>query len=179
MSVTVEEVQARLRYEPSTGHIFWRDGERRGGLRAFTYTAKKGYYVSTFRKPCGLCTTLCAHRVAWALYYDEWPNGTIDHINGDKLDNRIENLRCVSSIENARNAALGANNTSGVVGVHLHKDTGKWTAQIRANDKTIALGLFKKKGDAIIARKAAEKVLGYHENHGRPKRIPAAGSRHD
>src|SRR3546814_1788886 len=54
---------------------------------------------------------LLAHRVAWAIHYGEWPNGQIDHINGDPSDNRIANLRDVSALENARNAKLDRKST--------------------------------------------------------------------
>ena len=80
---------------------------------------------------------------------------------------RSANLRDVTNAENARNMAMSSLNSSGVSGVYLHRQTGKWCAQIRAFGKTIGLGLFSDKADAIIARKAAERVLNYHPNHGR------------
>ncbi len=166
MQVTVEELKRRLRYDPETGHIFWREGQLRAGKRAFTYKSKRGYNVSTY-KSNGECTTLAAHRVAWALHYGAFPSGQVDHINGDRTDNRIANLRDVVNAENARNSAMNSNNTSGVCGVYLHRQTGKWCAQISAFGKTVGLGLFADKSDAVIARKAAERVLGYHPNHGR------------
>lgn len=166
MSACVSELESRLRYDPETGFIYWREGERRAGNRAFTYKSKRGYLVTTFRGRDGE-TTLSAHRVAWALHYGEWPSGQIDHINGDRTDNRIVNLRDVVNAENAKNSAMNSNNTSGVNGVYLHRQTGKWCAQINAFGKTVGLGLFKEMADAIIARKAAERVLGYSKNHGR------------
>jgi len=165
LSVSISEIKSRLKYEPDTGHVFWIKGPR-SGKQAFTYTSKKGYYVSTFRHEGG-CTTLAAHRVAWALYHGEWPSGQIDHIDGNKLNNRLVNLRDVVNAENAKNMAMKSNNTSGVNGVYLHKQTGKWCAQINAFGKTIGLGLFPKIEEAVIARKAAERVLGYSPTHGR------------
>lgn len=165
MSVPVLEIKSRLRYEPDTGRIFWIKGNR-AGKQAFTYVSKRGYHVSTFRHEGG-CTTLAAHRVAWSLSHGEWPSGQIDHINGNRLDNRLVNLRDVVNAENARNSAMTSRNTSGVNGVYLHNQTGKWCAQIDAFGKTVGLGLFTEKRDAVIARKAAERVLGYHPNHGR------------
>lgn len=165
MTVSISELKSRLRYEPDTGGIFWIKGNR-AGRQAFTYVSKRGYCVSSYRHEGG-CTTLSAHRVAWALYHGEWPSGQIDHINGNRLDNRLANLRDVVNAENARNSAMTSRNTSGVNGVYLHKQTGKWCAQISAFGKTVGLGLFTEKRDAVIARKAAERVLGYHPNHGR------------
>ena len=164
-NISADEVKSRFNYCKDSGLIFWADG-RRKGKQAFTYTSKRGYHVTTFRGKGGE-TTLAAHRVAWALHHGNWPSGQIDHINGDKTDNRICNLRDVVNAENARNSAMKSNNTSGVSGVYLHKQTGKWCAQINAFGKTVGLGLFVEKRDAVIARKAAERVLGYHQNHGR------------
>ena len=167
MTVSVEELRKRFRYEPDTGHIFWRTGIR-APRRAFTYIGKRGYAVTTFRSwRSAKRITLSAHRTAWALHYCEHPTGNIDHINGDRVDNRIANLRDVVSAENARNVAVGSNNSSGVIGVYRHSQMPKWTAQINAFGKTVGLGCFTRFEDAVIARKAAERVLGYHPNHGR------------
>ena len=166
MNHLLDEVKRRLRYEPQTGLIFWRDGNLRAGKQAFTYKNKRGYFSSTFRHSSGT-TSLSAHRVAWALHFSQWPTGQIDHINGDRSDNRIENLRDVINAENAKNMSLSKSNSSGVCGVYRHSQTKKWTAQINVNGRAIGLGCFDLFSEAVIARKAAERVLGYHENHGK------------
>jgi hypothetical protein len=168
MQVTAEELRSRLEYNPETGLLYWKKGSPRAGKEAFTTVNTRGYKATTFRPRNGPATTLSAHRAAWAIHYGEFPSGIIDHINGDKTDNRIKNLRDVTNAENARNSALGRKNKSGVLGVFVHKQTGKWCAQISAFGKHVGLGLFSSQSDAIIARKAAERVLGYHPNHGRP-----------
>lgn len=176
VSFSIQDLRDRLMYCPNSGVFTWRNREdaskswnaRFSGKEAFTYQNKRGYKTTNIRfESCGNPVPLLAHRVAWALIYNEWPSGQIDHINGDKADNRICNLRDVVNAENAKNMALKSSNKTGVSGVYLHKQTGKWCAQINAFGKTVGLGLFEKKGDAVIARKAAERVLGYHENHGR------------
>lgn len=106
-----------------------------------------------------------AHRVIWLITYGEWPEGQIDHINGVKDDNRIENLRAVSVTGNQQNQHVRVDNTSGVTGVIF--DRGYWTAKIRANGKRIHLGCFKSLEEAAAARKAAERLYGFHPNHGR------------
>lgn len=111
--------------------------------------------------------TELAHRVVWALHYGEMPSGGIDHINHVRSDNRIENMRIATDRENARNQTLRASNTSGVMGVSLHRQTGKWAAYISTGDGIKHLGLFETKDCAVKVRRQAEIDLGYHENHGK------------
>lgn len=108
-----------------------------------------------------------AHRVIWAIHYGEWPKLHIDHINGNKLDNRIENLRDVDNSENQRNHPLRKNNKSGVVGVSWDSGCLRWKSQICINGRNTYLGVFKNFEDAKECRRLAEKKHGYHENHGR------------
>lgn len=104
------------------------------------------------------------HRVAWTMLHGEWPAGEIDHINGDYLDNRPENLRAVTRQENARN--LKAPKVSkGPVGVLAIN--GRWRASISVANRQTYLGTFDCIDDAIAARKAAEVRYGFHPNHGR------------
>jgi len=108
-----------------------------------------------------------AHRVAWAIYYVEWPEHQIDHINGDRADNRIENLRTVTHAENGRNTKLNCRNKSGVSGVDWFPRTKRWRARIVFEQSEKHLGYFEHFEDAVAARKAAEKELNFHPNHGR------------
>lgn len=105
------------------------------------------------------------HRIIWLMMTGEWPN-VIDHINGDRSDNRWENLRNVDTKENAKNSRKSSNNTSGVTGVSKHS-CGKWRAEITDNGKYVYLGIYNNFSDAVNVRKEAEKAFGYHENHGR------------
>jgi len=91
----------------------------------------------------------------------------IDHIDHNSLNNRIENLRLVSSRENSMNLPLPKHNTSGRVGITWAKREKKWQAQIGLDYKTIILGHFDKFEDAVAAREAAEKKYGFHPNHGK------------
>ena len=106
------------------------------------------------------------HRVIWAMHYGQWPTKSLDHIDGNKANNAIKNLREVTREENMRNRAINKNNTSGHIGVYQHK-SGKWMAQIQDKGKRIGLGIYPNIEDAIAARQAAEIKYGYHENHGK------------
>lgn len=88
-----------------------------------------------------------------------------DHINHVRDDNRIENLRLVSRIENMKNKSVYRSNSSGFCGVSV-KSSGMYHAYIQFNGKQVNLGLFKEKQDAVTARLEAERVYGFHDNHG-------------
>ena len=120
---------------------------------------RQGYIVTTlFKKPVKV------HRLAWALHYGEWPKGQIDHINGDKSDNRIENLRVVSNLQNKQNIMPPVNNTSGYLGVSYHKKSGKFAANIKVDGKITYLGVFETPELASIAYKEAkEKMHPFNE----------------
>jgi hypothetical protein len=173
-----EMLRQLLRYEPKTGLLFWLPrplelfpDERAmkswnthfADARAFLFQENHGYMSGkVFRK------TYRAHRVVWAIVNGKWPEGHIDHINGNRADNRIENLRDVTRISNQRNQKLSCKNTSGYAGVRHYPKRNKWSARIRINNRQdIYLGMFSSKDEAIAARKKAEADHGYHENHGK------------
>lgn len=110
-----------------------------------------------------------AHRIVWTMTYGRAPDGIIDHINGDRTDNRIENLRQVSCSENFKNASLSKRNKSGSIGVHWCATNARWIAQIGLDGKSKHLGSFKTLEDALACRKEAEAECGFHKNHGRLK----------
>lgn len=177
-----ELLRKLLRYDPKTGKLFWRErvpnmfeggkgtpehscakwNARFSGTEAFTSIDSKGYLMG-----CVNCFKAKSHRVIWAMHYDQWPINQIDHINGVRYDNRIENLRLVTNRQNARNQRKNTRNTSGFVGVYYCKASQKWKGQINDNNGKRHLGYFRIKSDAIAAVKNARSNLGYHENHGR------------
>ena len=107
------------------------------------------------------------HRIIWAMHYGQWPTKSLDHIDGNKTNNAIKNLREVTVAENSKNRPIQKNNTSGHVGITWDKFTSKWVAQIGIKGKMIRLGRHPNIEDAIAARQAAEVEYGFHKNNGR------------
>ena len=168
-----------LDYDPSSGILTWKRRDHRhfkgsskhtpevqariwndiwAGEPAFTACAN-GYHLGAV-----LGISMKAHRVIWAIVHSEWPE-FVDHIDGNRSNNRIENLRSVTKAENQQNRKISSNNTSGHVGVYWRPDKGSWRASIGSDRQN--LGSFRTREEAIAARKAAEVARGYHPNHGR------------
>lgn len=121
---------------------------------AFTTKDDKGYFVGRiFKLP------FKAHRVIWALYHGEWPQNEIDHINRNKADNRISNLRDVTSSQNNQNKSLKSSNKTGVSGVYWDEARSKWRATIGIEGKQIYLGRFAAFDKAARVRILTERDL--------------------
>lgn len=147
------------------GFLYWsktNSNRATKGAKAGYVSKTDGYIYVRLNKE-----RFSAHRLIWKIIYKEDPKGQIDHIDGNKLNNNIENLRIVTNSENARNSKINKKNKSGVTGVSFCNKTNKWLASIRVNYIKKNLGLYKKKEDAIKARKIAEKEFLFHENHGK------------
>lgn len=130
------------------------------GKAAFSKTSH-GYLTGRIGE-----TTASAQRVIWAMQTGDWPVGEVDHINGNRTDNRWCNLRDVSRKVNARNMAKRSTNTSGINGVAWHKRSGKWRAFIRVDHHQIHIGYYTEIADAQSARKSAEISYGFSDRHG-------------
>lgn len=136
--ITVDILKENLTYDYETG-IFHRlkptkrlkSGAEVGAVNANGY---KLIYIGW--------TPYMAHRLAWLYVYGVMPYEFLDHINGDRSDNRISNLREATMKENLWNVKRHSDNKSGYKGVHYHKQNGKWRAQGMANGKRYHLGLF-------------------------------------
>ena len=152
--MNIDALKSLLRYEPDTGLIYWiAKGKGMIKKKAAGTLLHSGYL--------GICIgpkRWQAHRIAWALHTGEWPKDQIDHINGIKTDNRACNLREATNSQNGKNLKLSKANTSGHKGVCFDKQTGKWRAMIKVDFKTIQLGRYADKDEAIQVRKDAEKL---------------------
>jgi hypothetical protein len=177
MTLNQKYAHEAFAYDPQNGKLIWKVRPREhfatdSGWRKFNtrFSGKiagspdsKGY----IRINVG-GVIVRAHRIVWLMHNGDPALGEIDHINGETADNRIENLRLVSSWQNARNKRLPIRNTSGRVGVSWRADLNRWCASIGiGKNKKAVLGFFDTKEEAVAARIGAEKVLEYHPNHGR------------
>lgn len=163
--INQESLKEILRYSQETGVFTWIKSR---GPKAASGSMAGSTHYSGYRKVCISGRVYLAHRLAWLAFHGRWPTDQLDHINGIRDDNRIENLREVSNRDNGRNQATPKNNTSGAIGVHWHKLKRKWQASIRVDGKRVFLGRYEEFTDAVSARKSAEVEYGFHKNHGRP-----------
>lgn len=151
-----EQVRSMLSYDGETGLLSWRIS--RGSVRAGKTTgslAQNGYLVVRING-----VNYQAHRVAWLITHGKWPDGVIDHRNGNKTDNRINNLRDTTQAVNVLNQhVIRKDNKSGVTGVSFDKRTSKWQAQIQHKRKNTPLGRFASIEEAHAAYLAAKAVL--------------------
>ena len=154
-SPSVDLLRELLGYCPTTGKLTWRvqrgpspPGSIAGSVRTDGYL---DIQIGNFKHK--------AHRLAWAIYYGTMPPRGIqvDHIDGNPANNRIENLRLATRSENQRNRQhLDRRNRTGFTGVFWRKDHQRWEVNIRVNRKTIYIGSYLDKQDAIAARRLAE-----------------------
>ena len=135
---------------------------KNAGKPAFSHRMGAGYLHGGL-----LNKKLLAHRAVWCLATGRWPTATIDHINGNRKDNRICNLRDVPHAENCRNQPLSRASTTGFTGVSFNRERNKYDAHIVVNGKTMHLGKFASLADARRARQQANARHGFHDNHGR------------
>jgi len=159
--VTQDRVKELLNYHPDTGKLTWR--VNKGPAYAGSVA---GYIANGYVRIRIDGKGYLAHRLVWLYTYGQMPKEHLDHINHNRADNRLSNLREVTQAENNRNLSKSKRNTSGITGVSFHKLTGLWVAQIQVNSKQIKLGAFGTIEEAAEARKLADIQYNFHENHG-------------
>lgn len=171
--LTQSKLQERLNYDPETGILTWKVrpvdtfsagpsqtakrkcvawNNKYAGKRAATSVGNHGYYSIRMDR-----VRYLAHRVIWLLVHGRWPSEQIDHANGNRLDNRMSNLREAS---NGQNAANRPHTHPGLKGAR-RRPSGRWHAQISVNNRQIHLGVYdtaQEAHDAYVA--AAEKYFG-------------------
>jgi len=180
--VRIEYLRECFNYDPIEGKLYWNDD------RPLTHFKTKAAYVGwkkvcsgkeagciakirtlTYRivKVCGLRTT-CS-KVMYALYYGHYVE-MVDHIDGNPLNNKIENLKASSADMNAKNIGLSKRNTSGIGGVSWDKTMCMWKASgsksLEGRRRTIHLGYYDTIFEAACVRLSWQNTNGYSLRHG-------------
>lgn len=153
-AITQEYLKEILNYDPGTGIFTWKvktHAQSRIQVGGIAGNASSNEYV----RICINKKYYQAHRLAWLFVYGVFPQSELDHINRNKTDNRICNLRIVTTSENQKNTGLRKDNKSGSKGVCWHKGIQRWVANMRKNGKVIFLGSFKEKNEATRAYQKA------------------------
>lgn len=165
--LTAKRLKEVLHYDPETGIFRWKGrvgsdgriladiaGKIAGSLNVWGY--RQMYVDGKNRRAC---------RLAWLYMTGKWPR-TIDHINGNKADDRFANLRDVTPSQNNWNCGKHARNKSGHKGIYWKKDHGRWLVQVQAHSKQTIIGYFKTLEAAVEAQKKA-----YADLHGEFARL--------
>ena len=155
LSLTAERLREVVSYAPETGIFRWKASRTRGQRVAGHLEKRKDGARTIWIDG----VSYLAHRLAWLYVHGCWPEDQIDHINCNRSDNRIENLRESTQAQNTRNARIAKNNTSGYKGVSRHPNTTKWRARITYLRVEYHLGLFDTAEEAYAAYCAAAKRL--------------------
>ena len=163
--LTYDRANELFHYEPSSGKLFWK--------KTTTNRVKVGDEAGSFCNSTGYTNVFIdgkgytLHRIAILLATGVYDKAVqVDHIDHDRGNNRLSNLRVVSHAENMRNQSLRNTNKTGVTGVSYTTRDRRWVAQIYIDKKNTNLGYFKTLEEAAAVRKAAEIKYGYHPNHG-------------
>jgi hypothetical protein len=161
------ELHALMRYED--GKLIWRERGNGKFDNQFAYKeagCKKrsdGYSIVAWNK-----SGILVHRVVWTMFNRQLEKGEdIDHINGNRADNRIENLRLCSRTENLRNAQKRKDNQSGFKNVNWNALTNSWRVKFAVDGKSKCFGLYLDKDEAVEVSKIVRRCLhGQFANDG-------------
>ena len=158
MMLSAEKLKTALSYNRETGIFvwkYWRGGTAVANSIAGTVSSNGYIRINLFRK------NRLAHRLAWLYEYGYFPENDIDHINRDRADNRISNLREATRSCNMRNAKNLKNNTSGVKGVRWREDLQRWHVSIGVKGQGSYVCIKKDFDEAVLHRLAAEQCLSW------------------
>ena len=162
MSITQQQLQQTLNYNPDTGIFTWANDSKRvkAGTKAGTITNQGYVRIKILDK------VYMAHRLAWLYVYGVMPSEQIDHINHDKANNRIENLREATNQQNQFNKPKSKYSKSNYKGISFHKKSNKWLAQININKVNTYLGIFDTEEEAALAYQNKSKEIHKEFAHG-------------
>jgi len=167
-------ISSILDYNPSTGSIHWKKralSSFRSDSAGKAWNTKYALKLAGSINKHGYClisidyVRYLSHRLAYFIYHKSVPR-FIDHIDGDRCNNKIDNLRSVTNQVNLQNSKRSSANNSGFTGVSLNKASNKWVSAIKVLGVPIYLGAFDDIESAIEARIIANIKYGFHKNHG-------------
>lgn len=163
MSTWMTAEEAREMFDTFTGDLIWNTAPRYHsellGQRAGTDNGV-GYRQVQFNRKMHKVS-----HIVWLIEHGKYPAEDLDHINHDRSDNRLENLRLATKEQNLANSMLRQDNKSGYKGVGWHKQSQKWRARVTHEGKCYFSGCFDKLEDAVAARqKLAKELFGEFAN---------------
>lgn len=153
--ITQQRLMEVLHYDPETGEWMW---AATLSARRVTGQAAGGITDAGYRSIRVNGNLFRAHRLAWLYMTGEWPAEQIDHVNGERSDNRWINLRAATEQQNKANTRVSANCKSGVKGVYWNRQRQKWQAKINPNRTQVHLGFFDDIDKAAEAYASAAKL---------------------
>lgn len=155
-------------YDSKNGNLIWKNITSNRASVGRNVGNKYGQRIKYIQTSVD-CKKFLVHRLVWLWHNKKMPKWEIGHIDGDSLNNRIENLGDITSTQNNMNLSKRSDNSSGFTGVSMHNGAKKWVVQIQIDGNNKYFGLFEKLSDAIKKRKEINKKYGFHPNHGREK----------
>jgi hypothetical protein len=163
--LTQAKIKELMDYDPDTGDLTWIKPRPKIRVGEVAGSKKVNGYIGIMV----LGRLYLAHRLIWLHVHGAWPKHQLDHINHDRTDNRLTNLREATQKENCKNMSIRSDNKSGVIGVFWYERYKKWEVYIKNNGKKVYLCRITDFFEAVCIRKSAENKYGYHENHGSTK----------
>lgn len=159
---TIEELREYLDYDPETGALFWKKRPspkiQQGQLAGVTARNSYGYKQVRLRG-----YALQVHRVVFALHHGRWPTPCCDHIDGDRTNNRADNLRECSVSQNQQNRRLSRNNTTGVKGVR--RLSGGYLAKVEISRRAHTKWFRRLEDAAAYVKQLREQLHGDFARH--------------
>lgn len=163
MELTQTLLKDHLSYDPQTGEFMW---VLPTGRRGVVGTLAGSAHVSGYVHIQILGRQYKAHRLAFLHMTGKWPSEEVDHINGDRANNKWSNLRESTRTGNNQNRPMHRRNTSGVKGVSFDKKYQKWGVKVCVNSKQINLGYYDDLELAdLVATEARNKYHGAYAKH--------------
>lgn len=153
-NITPEYVAEHFAYNPDTGVITRKKSRYANKVGTNPCRDRLGYLIVGIKQ-----NNFFAHRIAWVIHYGKWPEKLIDHINGDKKDNRISNLREATYAQNIYNNHSPVKSATGYRGVAKNRSGSKYVARIKINRKLVVLGSFDTPEEAYEAYKTKAKEI--------------------